>query len=38
MSKTNEKGPKQVDKTAYKDLMNVQAQQHATIIANNNNN
>lgn len=34
MSKTSEKGPKQVDKTAYKDLMKEQAQQHADFIAN----
>lgn len=34
MSKTNEKGPKKVDKGQYKDLQNEQAQQHANFIAN----
>lgn len=34
MSKTNEKGPKQVDKGAYKDLMKEHAEQHANFIAN----
>jgi hypothetical protein len=32
MSKTNEKGPKKVDKTQYQELMKEQAQQHASLI------
>jgi hypothetical protein len=33
MSKTNEKGPKKVDKTQYQDMMKEHAQQHANILA-----
>ena len=32
MSKTNEKGPKKVDKTQYQELMKEHAQQHAESI------
>lgn len=35
MSKTNEKGPKKVDQEQYKDLMNEQAEKHASFLANN---
>jgi hypothetical protein len=33
MSKTNEKGPKKVDQTQYKEIMKEQAQQHASLFA-----